>query len=86
MTPPAKSGSGGGRKLTAFWQAWGRKRGESASTTTWVLAITSNVPHLIAYNIVKTATALERVTDTRGDQVLGRVASADFTRIAASDR
>ena len=49
-----------------------------------VLAITSHVPHLIAYNIVDTAADLERVTDS---EVIKFSAGGfrDFTRIAASD-
>ncbi len=49
-----------------------------------VLAITSHVPHLIAYNIVNTAAHLGRVTDT---EVIQYSAGGfrDFTRIAASD-
>ena len=49
-----------------------------------VLAITSHVPHLIAYNIVNTAEHLERVTD---NEVIKFSAGGfrDFTRIAASD-
>ena len=49
-----------------------------------VLAITSHLPHLIAYNIVGTAADLE--TDTRSE-VIKYSASGfrDFTRIAASD-
>ena len=49
-----------------------------------MLAITSHVPHLIAYNIVNTARHLERVTDT---EVIKFSAGGfrDFTRIAASD-
>ena len=49
-----------------------------------VLAITSHLPHLIAYNIVKTARHLERVTDS---EVIKFSAGGfrDFTRIAASD-
>jgi len=49
-----------------------------------VLAITSHVPHLIAYNIVNTAAHLERVTDS---EVIKFSAGGfrDFTRIAASD-
>ena len=49
-----------------------------------MLAITSHVPHLIAYNIVGTAADLETVTQIGGDQILGR-RLRDFTRIAASD-
>lgn len=49
-----------------------------------VLAVTSHLPHLIAYNIVGTAADLE--ADTRGE-VIKYSASGfrDFTRIAASD-
>src|SRR5690606_40677796 len=49
-----------------------------------VLAITSHVPHLIAYNIVNTAANLERVTDS---EVIKFSAGGfrDFTRIASSD-
>jgi cyclohexadieny/prephenate dehydrogenase len=49
-----------------------------------VLAITSHVPHLIAYNIVGTAADLEAVTRS---EVIKFSAGGfrDFTRIAASD-
>jgi len=49
-----------------------------------VLAITSHVPHLIAYNIVGTAADLESVTHS---EVIKYSAGGfrDFTRIAASD-
>jgi cyclohexadieny/prephenate dehydrogenase len=49
-----------------------------------VLAITSHVPHLIAYNIVGTASDLEQVTQS---EVIKFSAGGfrDFTRIAASD-
>ena len=49
-----------------------------------VLAITSHVPHLIAYNIVGTAADLEDVTRS---EVMKFSAGGfrDFTRIAASD-
>ncbi|MEM1103191.1 MAG: prephenate/arogenate dehydrogenase family protein [Pseudomonadota bacterium] len=48
------------------------------------LAVTSHVPHLIAYNIVGTAADLETVTDS---EVVKYSAGGfrDFTRIAASD-
>jgi cyclohexadieny/prephenate dehydrogenase len=49
-----------------------------------VLAITSHVPHLIAYNIVGTAADLETVT--RGEVIKYSAGGfRDFTRIAASD-
>jgi cyclohexadieny/prephenate dehydrogenase len=49
-----------------------------------VLAITSHLPHLIAYNIVGTAADLEQVTKS---EVIKYSAGGfrDFTRIAASD-
>ncbi len=49
-----------------------------------MLAITSHVPHLIAYNIVGTAAELE---DTLRSEVIKFSAGGfrDFTRIAASD-
>ena len=49
-----------------------------------VLAITSHLPHLIAYNIVNTAEHLECVTEK---EVIKFSAGGfrDFTRIAASD-
>lgn len=49
-----------------------------------VLAITSHIPHLIAYNIVGTAADLEDVTSS---EVIKYSAGGfrDFTRIAASD-
>ena len=49
-----------------------------------VLAITSHLPHLIAYNIVGTADDLEGVTEA---EVMKYSAGGfrDFTRIAASD-
>ncbi|GIS05365.1 MAG: hypothetical protein CM15mP109_01210 [Candidatus Dadabacteria bacterium] len=49
-----------------------------------VLAITSHIPHLIAFNIVGTANDLANVTDT---EVVKYSAGGfrDFTRIAASD-
>ena len=56
----------------------------SAAHHDLVLAITSHVPHLIAYNIVGTAADLEEVTRS---EVIKFSAGGfrDFTRIAASD-
>ena len=49
-----------------------------------VLAVTSHLPHLIAYNIVGTAADMEEVTQA---EVMKYSAGGfrDFTRIAASD-
>ena len=49
-----------------------------------VLAVTSHLPHLIAYNIVGTAADLEQVT--QGEVIKFSAGGfRDFTRIAASD-
>ena len=71
--------------LTAFWTALGANvEAMDARHHDLVLAITSHLPHLIAYNIVGTAADLEEVTRT---EVMKYSAGGfrDFTRIAASD-
>lgn len=72
-------------QLQAFWQALGANvERMEARHHDLVLAITSHVPHLIAYNIVGTAADLEDVTQS---EVIKYSAGGfrDFTRIAASD-
>ncbi len=71
--------------LSAFWTRLGSKVDVmEAAHHDLVLAITSHVPHLIAYNIVGTANDLETVTRS---EVIKYSAGGfrDFTRIAASD-
>ena len=71
--------------LADFWKACGSNvEIMSAEHHDLVLAITSHVPHLIAYNIVGTAADLEEVTRS---EVIKFSAGGfrDFTRIAASD-
>jgi cyclohexadieny/prephenate dehydrogenase len=85
LTPPAGADPSAVDRLKAFWQACGSfVEIMDAEHHDLVLAITSHVPHLIAYNIVNTASHLERVTDT---EVIKFSAGGfrDFTRIAASD-
>jgi cyclohexadieny/prephenate dehydrogenase len=85
LTPPPDADPAAVARLQAFWQALGSHvEVMSAEHHDMVLAITSHVPHLIAYNIVNTARHLERVTDT---EVIKFSAGGfrDFTRIAASD-
>jgi cyclohexadieny/prephenate dehydrogenase len=85
LTPPADADAAAVAKLSEFWQACGSHvEVMGAEHHDLVLAITSHVPHLIAYNIVNTARHLERVTDT---EVIKFSAGGfrDFTRIAASD-
>ncbi|WP_293677914.1 prephenate/arogenate dehydrogenase family protein [uncultured Phenylobacterium sp.] len=72
-------------RLTDFWTAIGARVEEmDARHHDLVLAITSHLPHLIAYNIVGTAADLEGVAEA---EVMKYSAGGfrDFTRIAASD-
>ena len=85
LTPPPGVDAGAVERLTAFWEAIGAKVAVmSAEHHDLVLAITSHVPHLIAYTIVGTADDLSAVTRS---EVLQYSAGGfrDFTRIAASD-
>ena len=72
-------------RLTAFWVALGAQVDQmDVRHHDLVLAVTSHLPHLIAYNIVGTAADLEEVTRS---EVIKYSAGGfrDFTRIAASD-
>jgi cyclohexadieny/prephenate dehydrogenase len=85
LTPPDGTDPEAIAKLTAFWEAAGSHvEIMNAAHHDLVLAITSHVPHLIAYNIVGTAADLEEVTQS---EVIKFSAGGfrDFTRIAASD-
>jgi len=77
---PAKT-----EKLAGFWRAMGSQvESMDAGHHDMVLAITSHIPHLVAYNIVGTVADLEAATQS---EVIKFSASGfrDFTRIAASD-
>jgi cyclohexadieny/prephenate dehydrogenase len=85
LTPEPGTDAAAVDKLKAFWTALGSKvEIMNAQHHDMVLAITSHLPHLIAYNIVNTAEHLERVTEK---EVIKFSAGGfrDFTRIAASD-
>ena len=85
LTPVAGSDEAAVAKLRAFWQGLGSQVDVmDAGHHDLVLAITSHLPHLIAYNIVGTAHDLEQVTE---GEVIKYSAGGfrDFTRIAASD-
>ncbi|UGX86238.1 prephenate/arogenate dehydrogenase family protein [Phyllobacterium meliloti] len=72
-------------RLTKFWEACGSRLDTMDPTHhDRVLAIVSHLPHIIAYNIVGTASDLEEVTNS---EVIKYSASGfrDFTRLAASD-
>lgn len=72
-------------QLEAFWERLGsRVETMSPERHDRVLAITSHLPHLIAYNIVSTAYDMESVDE--GEVVKYSAGGfRDFTRIAASD-
>jgi cyclohexadieny/prephenate dehydrogenase len=85
LTPDAGADREAVAALQRFWEAMGAKvEIMEARHHDIVLAITSHVPHLIAYSIVGTAADLETVT---ASEVIKFSASGfrDFTRIAASD-
>ena len=85
LTPPENADPGAVERLAAFWRALGANvETMSAAHHDLVLAVTSHLPHLIAYTIVGTADELSQVTRS---EVLQFSAGGfrDFTRIAASD-
>lgn len=85
LTPPPGTDPAAVEKLKLFWQRCGSNVDVmDPKHHDLVLAITSHVPHLIAYNIVGTADDLEAVTQS---EVIKYSAGGfrDFTRIAASD-
>jgi cyclohexadieny/prephenate dehydrogenase len=85
LTPPEGTDAAATEKLAAFWRLLGANvESMSPEHHDLVLAVTSHLPHLIAYTIVGTADELQNVTRS---EVLKFSAGGfrDFTRIAASD-
>lgn len=85
VTPAADAPVAAVQAVTDFWEALGaRVDVMDAAHHDMVLAVTSHLPHLIAYTIVGTASELEEVTES---EVIKYSAGGfrDFTRIAASD-
>jgi len=85
LTPPEGTDEAAVERLRAFWAALGAKvEIMTPDHHDRVLAITSHLPHLIAYTIVGTADELAQVTES---EVIKFSAGGfrDFTRIAASD-
>ena len=85
VTPPAGADPVAVERVSELW----RRVGADVETMDpahhdLVLAVTSHLPHLIAYTIVGTASDLENVTQS---EVIKYSAGGfrDFTRIAASD-
>jgi cyclohexadieny/prephenate dehydrogenase len=85
ITPPAETDESAVNKVAAFWRAAGSNVEFMDPTHhDQVMAMTSHLPHLIAYTIVGTATDLEK---SLMNEVIKYSAGGfrDFTRIAASD-
>jgi len=85
LTPGADAPADAVATVAEFWEALGAKVDVmDAAHHDMVLAVTSHLPHLIAYTIVGTASELEEVTES---EVIKYSAGGfrDFTRIAASD-
>jgi cyclohexadieny/prephenate dehydrogenase len=85
LTPPERTDPNAVERLRTFWAALGAKvEIMTPDHHDLVLAITSHLPHLIAYTIVGTADELGQVTSS---EVMKFSAGGfrDFTRIAASD-
>jgi len=85
LTPEIDADANACARVAAFWQALGAEvETMDAAHHDLVLAVTSHLPHLIAYTIVGTASDLEGVTQS---EVIKYSAGGfrDFTRIAASD-
>jgi cyclohexadieny/prephenate dehydrogenase len=85
LTPPEDGSALAIERVRSFWTMMGSNvEVMDARHHDLVLAVTSHVPHLIAYTIVGTASDLEDVTRS---EVIKYSAGGfrDFTRIAASD-
>ena len=85
LTPEEDAPAQAVERVRAFWEKLGSQvELMTARHHDLVLAVTSHVPHLIAYSIVGTASDLEDVTQ---GEVIKYSAGGfrDFTRIAASD-
>lgn len=85
ITPPADADPTDVERVSELWRRVGAQvELMEAAHHDLVLAVTSHLPHLIAYTIVGTASDLESVTRS---EVIKYSAGGfrDFTRIAASD-
>jgi len=85
LTPDDDTDAGAVVQVAAFWEGLGaRTQVMTPVHHDLLLAVTSHLPHLIAYTIVGTASDLEDVTRS---EVIKYSAGGfrDFTRIAASD-
>lgn len=85
LTPAKNTNKAAVNKVATLWKRCGSKvEIMDAKRHDHVLAITSHLPHLIAYTIVGTAADLE--TDMKGEVIKYSAGGfRDFTRIAGSD-
>ena len=85
LTPDSKAKDSDVKKVSVFWESIGSKvKIMSAGDHDKILSLTSHLPHVIAYNIVKTAMG----DDEKMKQDIIRYSAGglrDFTRIAASN-
>jgi len=85
LTPDSKTKHSDVKKISVFWESMGSKvKIMSAEDHDKILSLTSHLPHVIAYNIVKTAMG----DDEKTKKNIIRYSAGglrDFTRIAASN-
>ena len=85
LTPDSKIKDSDVKKVSLFWESMGSKvKIMSAEDHDKILSLTSHLPHVIAYNIVKTAMG----DDEKTKKNIIRYSAGglrDFTRIAASN-
>jgi len=85
LTPDSKIKDSDVKKVSLFWESMGSKvKTMSAGDHDKILSLTSHLPHVIAYNIVKTAMG----DDEKMKKDVIRYSAGglrDFTRIAASN-
>ncbi len=85
LTPDSKPKDSDVKKVSLFWESMGSKvKIMSAEDHDKILSLTSHLPHVIAYNIVKTAMGND---EKKKKDVIRYSAGGlrDFTRIAASN-
>ena len=85
LTPDSKIKDSDVKKVSLFWESMGSKvKIMSAEDHDKILSLTSHLPHVIAYNIVKTAMGDDE--KTKKDIIRYSAGGLrDFTRIAASN-
>ena len=85
LTPDENIQESAVKKISLFWESMGSKvKVMSVDDHDKILSLTSHLPHVIAYNIVKTAMGDDE--KTKNDIIRYSAGGLrDFTRIAASD-